>query len=241
MVEIFVAGRASTGFAPVIGVLRARRWLPVTVGYVLLLIGVTVVLSAADPDVQERVIDHSSTNLHNLLNGHVGTLFSSAAVIGDTDGALSIVPLFACLLALAELRFGALHTMRVFLAGHIGATLVVALGLWVAVTAQWLPESIGRAEDVGISYGAVALFGSLVAVVPPRFQTAWATAWLLVAMEGVLEGRTFTNCGHLVAYGIGVALGVAMIARTPVLRRPTWLELGLLACAGLLASTFLSA
>lgn len=231
MVGISVAERASA----------QRRWLPVTVGYVLLLVIVTMALADADADVQERVIEHSSTNLHNLLHGHVGTLLSSAAVIGDTDSALSIVPLFACLLALAELRFGALQTVRVFLAGHIGATLLVALGLWVAVDAEWLPRSIGHAEDVGISYGAVALFGSLVALVPPRLQTAWATLWLLVAMEGVLAGRTFTNVGHLVSYGIGVALGVAMINRERVAHRPTWLDLGLLGCAGLLASTFLSA
>ncbi|WP_405133272.1 rhomboid-like protein [Nocardia sp. NBC_01388] len=242
MVEIFMAGRASAGFTPVISVLRRRRWLPVTVGYVFLLVVITMVLAADNESDAERVIAQSSTNLHNLLNGHVGTLFSSAFVIGDTDSALTSVPLFACLLALVELRLGALHTVRIFLTGHIGATLVVAVGLWVTVAQHWLPASVDFAEDVGISYGAMALFGSLVALVPEKFQVVWATVWLAIAVEGVVGGETFTNVGHLVSYCIGLAIGVVMINRGVSMRhRPTALDLVLLSCAGLLAGTFMSA
>jgi hypothetical protein len=239
MVGLLTAERASIDVG---AALRRRRWLPVTTGYALLLTVITLFLSAAHPDVQDRVIARTSTNLHNLLGGHLSTLFSSAFVLGDTDSALLDVPLLACLLALAELRFGPWSTVRVFLAGHVGATVLVAVGLWAGVAAGWLPASIGDAEDVGISYGAMGVFGAFVALVPERWRIGWAMVWLLIAIEGVEAGRTFTNVGHLVSYSIGLAVGTVMIHRGVVARRRlTWIDTDLLACAAFLASTFLTA
>ncbi|MGQ4596305.1 rhomboid-like protein [Nocardia sp. R6R-6] len=222
---------------------QARWWwpkLPATAGYLAGLIIVSVVFSVLSDSAQTRMVLHASTNLHNLLSGRVATLLSSAFVIGDVVGAWVIIPLLAGLLALAELRFGALRLIRVFLAGHVGTTLFVAAGLWVGVEAGWVPASIRWSEDVGVSYGAMALVGALVAALPSRWRGAWATAWLAVAIGGVLTAQTFTHVGHLVAFTIGTAAGFVMIrARTVSGRTLTRVEAALLAVTALLAAILL--
>ncbi|WP_454198000.1 hypothetical protein [Nocardia sp. Marseille-Q1738] len=90
----------------------------------------------------------TSAILHNLPSGRVWTLLYGAFVIGDVVGAWAIIPLLAGLLALAELRLGAGRLVRVFLACHIGATLLVAAGLWLGVEAGWVPASVRWTEDV---------------------------------------------------------------------------------------------
>jgi len=218
---------------------RAPR-LPATFGYLAALVVVTVIFSALTESAQSTMVLHASTNLHNLLDGRIGTLFSSALVIGDVSAAWIIIPLLGCLLALAELRFGAVHLIRVFLAGHIGATLLVAGGLWIAVELDWLPASIRWAQDVGVSYGAMALVGAIVVAVPHRWRIAWATVWFIVAAEGVLIEHTFTNVGHLVSFCIGTAGGFGMIrANAAPMRRLTGVESALLAVSGILAAILL--
>ncbi|WP_405166969.1 hypothetical protein OG203_18795 [Nocardia sp. NBC_01499] len=222
----------------------ASRWwrprVPATVGYLVVLVAVTSVFSALSDSAQSKVVLHASTNLHNLLQGRVVTLLSSALVIGDVGTAWLIMPLLASLLALAELRFGALHMVRVFLAGHIGATLLVAAGLWVAVEFDWLPASVRWSEDVGVSYGAMALIGALVFVVPGRLRIAWAVGWFAAAIGGVLLGQSFTNVGHLVAFCIGSAVGYGMIrTKVPVTRQFTRVERALLATSAILAAAIL--
>ncbi|MCC3326663.1 rhomboid-like protein [Nocardia abscessus] len=221
---------------------RSRWWpprLPATAVYLSGLIAVSVVFSVLSDSAQTRMVLHASTNLHNLLSGRVGTLLASAFVIGDVVGAWVIIPLLACLLALAELRFGALHAVHVFLAGHIGATVLVAAGLWIGVEAGWVPASIRWAEDVGVSYGAMALIGALVAAVPYRWRIAWATMWFIVAVEGVLIGQTFTHVGHLVAFTIGAAVGFFMARAKTVTRRLTRVENALLGVSAILAAILL--
>ncbi|MFI9504265.1 rhomboid-like protein [Nocardia sp. NPDC052566] len=233
------------------------RRLPVTLGYLTVLTLSAAAFTVLSDSAESRVVMHASTNLHNLLRGHVGTLFSSAFVIGDIAAAFLIIPLFACLLAFAELRFGSRRLLRIFLAGHIGATLLVAAGLWVAVTADWLPDSIAWAEDVGVSYGAMAVVGALTVALPQRWQTVWATTWLLLATEGVVVGQTFTNVGHLLALAIGLAVAYGLLRPSTGEREPkaprnrprpgpitpaqrlTRLESGLLAASVILAAGLL--
>lgn len=190
---------------------RRRLWLrlPVTLAYAALLLVVGLVLSLAGGRIQSAVAEHASTNLHNLLHGHVGTLIASAFV---TDGGvLTMVPLLACVLALVELRLGSRRMLVSFVAGHIGATLLVALGLVVGVTAGWVSASVERAEDIGVSYGAMALIGVLMAVLPKQWRLPWAQSWLAIGILGILLGKTFTNVGHLTALAIGLGLAQLMI------------------------------
>ena len=105
-----------------------------------------------------------------------------------------------------------------FAIGHIGATLLVAAGLPTAVELGWLPLSVSLATDVGMSYGAAAVLGSLTAAIPPRWRPAWIGWSLAVGMAVVAVGRDFTDVGHAVA----LALGMLMATR---FRRPA-LDIG---------------
>ncbi|MFB7718070.1 rhomboid family intramembrane serine protease [Nocardia sp. NPDC056100] len=212
-----------------------RLFLPVTYGYAALLISVTVLLSILSEATQTRVVLHASTNLYNLLHGRIGTLFSSAFVIDDLQSAAVIIPLLACLLALAEMKFGALRLLRIFVVGHVGATVIVALGLWIAVSANWLPVEVTHVSDVGVSYGAMALIGAFIALVPSRWKPTWAITWLAVAVAGVAMGRTFTNVGHLLAFSIGLLAGYRVLrrGRTELPKLNAW-EGGLLTAASIL-------
>lgn len=240
MVGTSAAARAQAEVRSALADLRRRHWLPVTVGYVAALVAVAVIYAKAGPEVQARILADTSTNLQNLRHGRIGTLLSSAFVIGDTDSTITNVPLLACLLVLVELRFGALRVIWTFLAGHIGATLLVAAGLWVGIRMHWLPGSLGDSEDVGISYGAMTLFGSLIVIVPKGSRIPWAVVWLAIAVKGVVDIRDFTSVGHLLAYLIGTGIGVLMIARgRPGEYRMSWFDVVPLVAASALAVSFL--
>ena len=182
--------------------LRLAR-IPVTVTYAVILTCVTTALLALDPSVHDRVIRHTSTNLHNLSHGHVGTLLGSAFVI-DAGPIYTWLPGLMCLLALAELLWRSGRLLVAFVVGHIGATLLVALGLTAAVELGWLPVSVSRATDVGMSYGAIAVLGALTAAMPRRWRPAWIGWWLPIGLAVVAIGRDFTDVGHAVALVLGM-------------------------------------
>ena len=74
------------------------------------------------------MIRHASTNLHNLSHGHLGTLLGSAFVV-DAGPIYDWLPGLVCLLALAELLWRSARLVVAFAVGHVGATLLVAVGL----------------------------------------------------------------------------------------------------------------
>jgi hypothetical protein len=220
-----------------------RRWMPipVTTVYVTVLLAFGVLLAEMNSTSQSRMLFHFSTNLHNLTNGHLATLISSALV---TDGpAWTMVPLLGCVLALAEIRFGSRRLVEAFLAGHIGATLLVAVGLYISVNAGWISASVDRAEDVGVSYGAMAVIGIFAAVLPQRWRVRWAAVWLTTGIVGIALGHTFTNVGHCIALSIGLVLAAVMIRHNWIGRVSTHpfskIELGLLVVAAALGGCFL--
>ncbi len=221
----------------------AAFWLPATYGYVGLLIAVAIALTLVGGSTATRIVLHASTNLHNLADGRFGTLFSSAFVVSEGAATVFIiVPLLACLLALAERRFGTVKLMHTFLLGHIGTTVLVAVGLWVAVESQLVPNSITMVEDVGVSYGAMTVVGALIAVLPAHRRFVWAASWLTLALGGVLVWHTFTNVGHFLALCLGLGIGRLMIRRQVAPLHPfNWLEYLLLAVGSVFACLMLLA
>jgi hypothetical protein len=181
----------------------------ITVAYAVIVTSVTIVLYALGPQVQDRVISHVSTNLHNLSRGHFGTLLGSAFVI-DAGPIYVWLPGLVCLLAVAELTYRSGLLVMAFATGHIGATLLVAAGLTGAVELGWLPLSISRATDVGMSYGAAAVLGSLTAAIPARWRPAWIGWFLAVGVAVVAVGRDFTDVGHAVALGLGMLIATRL-------------------------------
>jgi hypothetical protein len=160
------------------------------------------------PHARDVIIQRTSTNLHNLAHGHIGTLLGSAFVV-DAGPIYFWLPFLTCLLVLAELQLRTIRLMVAFLVGHIGATLVVAVALAGAIEFGWLPVSIARASDVGMSYGALAVLGALTGTLPARWRPAWVGWWIAAAITAAIVGGDFTDAGHTVA----VILGLLVSAR----------------------------
>src|SRR2546423_303305 len=133
------------------GVLWSLMRVRVTVGYAVVLITIGATLLAFGSTVPDLVVSHVSTNLHNLANGYLGTLIGSAFVTEGRD-IYAILPGLVCLLALAELVWCGRRLVLTFVLGHVGATVMVAAGLAVAITAGWLPGTVSRGQDAGVSY-----------------------------------------------------------------------------------------
>ena len=184
-----------------------------TVGYLAALIAVSTTMLMLSPQAQDRVIRRASTNLHNLSQGRLGTLIGSAFVV-EAGPMWFWLPFLTCLLVLAELHLRTFRLLVAFLVGHIGATLVVAAALATAVKMGWIPWSITRASDVGMSYGALAALGALTATIPRPLRPAWIGWWLSVSVAAAIIGGEFTNAGHAVAVSLGVL--VSLRFRAPV-------------------------
>ncbi len=196
--------------------LRADR-LRVTAAYTAMLLAVSVTLTALGAHTRAAVVSEMSTNLHNLAHGHLGTLVASAFVSDGGDVYLWL-PGLVCLLALGELIWRGRGLLITFAVGHIGATLILAVGLVAAVETGWLPFSVARATDVGSSYGAACVLGALTASMPLRWRPAWIGWWLGIALVATLDAD-FTAFGHVLALllGMGLSFRLPSIARwTPV-------------------------
>lgn len=174
-----------------------------TVGYMAVVAAVSFAILVLGPHARDVVIQHASTNLHNLAHWHVGTLLGSAFVV-DAGPIYFWMPFLTCLLVIAELQLHTIRLMVAFLVGHIGATLLVAVVLAASVEFGWLPVSIARASDVGMSYGALAVLGALTATIPPRWRPAWVGWWIAAGIVGAIMGDDFTDAGHTVAVILGV-------------------------------------
>jgi hypothetical protein len=191
--------------------------LRVTTAYALALVAVSGTLTALGPHTRDAVVSRMSTNLHNLAHGHLSTLVGSAFV-EDGGDVFVWLPGLVCLLALGELIWRSRGLLIAFVVGHVGATLLVAVGLVAAVEAGWLPTSVARASDVGVSYGAVCVLGALTASIPSRWRAVWIGWWLGIGVAAAL-GTDFTPFGHILALllGMGLSYRLRPIARwTPI-------------------------
>jgi hypothetical protein len=208
-----------------------------TIAYAVIVTGVTVALYTLGPKVADWVVRHVSTNLHNLSRGHFATLLESALVI-DAGPIYVWLPGLVCLLALAELMWGSVRLVVAFVAGHVGATLLVAAGLTAAVELGWLPVSVSRAADVGMSYGAMAVLGSLTTALPRRWRPAWMGWYLAAGVAVVAVVRDFTDAGHVVALALGMLMSTRF-GRPHDWTPARWVMLGVAAPFGylVLAST----
>jgi len=210
------------------GLASGAASVPVTAAYAAVLVAVGVTLAVLGSGAHDAVVTHMSTNLHNLAHGEVGTLVGSAFV---TDGGdiYAWLPGLVCLLVLGELIWRGWRLVITLTVAHIGATLLVAAGLAVAIKAGWLPISVADASDVGISYCAAGLLGALTASVPSRWRPAWIGWWVGTATAAVVAtGADFTAVGHAVA----LLLGLGLSYRLPGTARWTPIRVVLLAGGG---------
>jgi hypothetical protein len=191
------------------GFLSRLAHVRITLGYALALVTVSAALVVLGPRVRAHVIAVASTNLHNLARGHLTTLVGSAFVT-DAGPIWFWLPCLVCLLALAELIWRSGRLALVFATGHVGTTLLVAIGLTVAIEFHYLPLSISHASDVGVSYGAVAVLGALTAAIPRRWKPVWLAWWVPVGIAAAVLSDDFTDVGHSIALVLGLLVSTRL-------------------------------
>lgn len=184
--------------------LPAAASVRVTVGYAVALLVIYLILAGLGPHAHDVAVSRMSTNVHNLARGHLGTLIGSAFV-NDGGELFFWLPGLVCLLALGELMWRGTGLLITFAVGHVGATLIVAVGLVAAIETGMLPVSVARASDVGISYGAMCVLGAFTAAMPARWRGVWVGWWLGTAVVAA-AGADFTAVGHVVALLLGIGL-----------------------------------
>ncbi|HEY3467835.1 MAG TPA: rhomboid-like protein [Amycolatopsis sp.] len=182
---------------------------PFTFGYLVLLLGTTLLLKFADPAVGAKLLQLSSTDAHNLWRRPLTSLLTSALWLSD-EGWLAYVVIFAIAVAPLERRFGARRAATVFFSGHVLATLVTELPVMALISAHVLPSSAGRWLDIGVSYGFFTTAGTLVFLLRGRarlgalaaVEAFIAAIWLADAPASL--DSVVTLLGHAVAAHFGL-------------------------------------
>lgn len=198
----------ATGRQAVVEAVRLVRHSDLAIIYVVVLVGVTVVLSVLGSHTYDSVVANSSTNLANLRQRPWAVLLASAFVVSSPWG-LWLLPFLLLLYAAAQRWVGRLGTIVVAAVGHVGATLVVATGLSAGIARGLLRRATVLHEiDVGVSYGMVCVAAFLIARVPGRWRVPYtAVVVAYVAVPFALE-PSFTGAGHSVSFVLGALLAV---------------------------------
>lgn len=193
----------------IVGYLSRLR---ITIAYFTLAAVVAIVMDQLGPRTQWHVLHEASTNLHNLGDGHLATLVTSAFLTDGEPNWLWFAGV-AALFGAAEWLAGSRRFLLTAAVGHIGATALVAAGLFVGIHADWLADSLSMAVDVGVSYAAAAVAGSMIRYLPGSWKIVWATGWIVVVSTAAISDPSFTAFGHATALSIGFALAAIYLRR----------------------------
>lgn len=164
----------------------------------------------------------ASTNLHNLQSHPLDVLFVSAFWVETAWLFWPVAALVLVVLGVAERLLGSWWTLGVFVAGHVGGTLVTVAGIAVGVTSGRLPSELTYAVDVGPSYGLAAVAAVLAVRTPGRRRRIARAGVLILALAATAAvERDFTAAGHLVAAVLGLAVAPVVLPRgRPRAERP---------------------
>ncbi|MFD0002595.1 rhomboid-like protein [Streptomyces sp. NPDC127178] len=196
---------------------------PLTFGYVCVLLLTHGWLSFGMSAEQASVLlEYISTNLTNLADHPISALLGSALFFNGTlthvmslefAGTLLTLGLgIGCFLARAEYRWGRFPAFAVFLAGHVGATLLTALVIRVALRHGWYGDYVRDTLDYGISYGAQTVMAASTPALPRSARLPWIVflfAWPFAGAEWYGALPDFTTIGHLFAAALGFAFLLA--------------------------------
>jgi hypothetical protein len=192
-----------------------RQWRPRIIGYVrsapgtyaylFVLLITSWILQTSSSRIANALLQERSTNLHHLATDPLRVLFSSAFWVGSFTDWVAWVALFSIFVAPVERWIGTGRTATVFVLGHVGATLITAGGLWVALHSDLVESSVENARDVGASYGFAAVAALLTYRLSGRRQALYAAGLVAFAGVSLALNHNFTYWGHLIALAIGFA------------------------------------
>ncbi|MFI6866705.1 rhomboid-like protein [Nocardia sp. NPDC050406] len=192
---------------------RARRALrdhlagaPASVAYAFTLFVTWWTLRGASELTGDRLIFSASTNLANMRRDPIQVLVASAFWV-DGPFPWEFIIVFLVVMAAAERWLGTLRWIFVFASGHIGATLITVTGIAHAVDRHVIPLRVAVASDVGPSYGISAVLAALTFRLRGWPRWAWLALLVLIYGAAMVDGRTFTDYGHVLALLIGLMIG----------------------------------
>ncbi|MGW2383152.1 rhomboid-like protein [Streptomyces lincolnensis] len=179
---------------------------PFTFAFGAVLVVTSLIAAYGDPALVHALHQGSSTDVAHLVRMPVLVLVASAVwVAGGLVSPFTVG--FLVVLTALERRVGGVRTACVFLLGHVLATLATEVPVGVGVLVGYLPDSSLHRLDYGVSFGVAAGVGALGGVLRP-----WV-GWPLLGVFGWMLVRNLvaftdpmTNWGHLIAFGIGVAV-----------------------------------
>lgn len=189
------------------------RTAPVTNIYLALLAFTTWLLLRTSPQLRAAFLSSQSTNLHQLSINPVPVLLRSAFYVTPTELVLWLVT-FTVVLAPLERWTGSVRWLVAFWTGHIGATLVTAVGIWWAIRTGQASRGVAFMIDVGASYGFATLLGLTTYWFAGRGRWIWSLGFLAMWVTIMIADPEITGAGHLVAYLLGLAL-YPMVKRLP--------------------------
>ncbi|MEC3975432.1 rhomboid-like protein [Amycolatopsis sp. H20-H5] len=207
--------RAGQPVTPLSALASAARFVPTpartpfTFGYLVVLLGTTLLLKYGDPAFTDKLLTLSSTDAHNLWRRPLTSLASSALWLADEGWPIYVV-IFAVAVGPLERRIGAARTAKVFFSGHVLATLATEVPIMALISAHVLPGSSGRWLDIGVSYGFFTTAGALVFLLSGRTRLlALVTMELFVALIWVSDDplsmeSVLTLLGHACAAHFGL-------------------------------------
>ena len=116
-----------------------------------------------------------------------------------------VVIVFALVSVPVEDWLGTARWLVVFLAGHVGATLLTALGIYAWTNNGAHDRHLLHTVDVGVSYGLYTIAAVLIYRLPNRWRVPYAVVLIASLSIATMYDATFTDIGHLCAVAIGFA------------------------------------
>ena len=147
---------------------------PATFLYLAILTVTTWVLVGASSGVVDAMLREQSTNLSHLGSDPIRVLVRSAFWLSNYE-LLFWAVLYVVVLAPAERWLGTGRWLIAFAAGHVGATLLTATGVWLAIRGGIASHHLEDAVDVGVSYGFAAVAALFTYRLSGRWRPIWAT------------------------------------------------------------------
>ncbi|MEU4209904.1 rhomboid-like protein [Streptomyces sp. NPDC026206] len=183
----------------------------------LLIIGITsLVITAASEGLESFLLHRTSSNIHELHKHPLQSVLISGFWIADPSSFLLYVVLFELVHANVERWTGTLRWLVTVAVAHIAATLISQEVLLMSIQSHSAPRSMKHVVDIGVSYGLAGAAGILTYRVPRPWRWLYLAGAVLFFAVPLTAGGTYTDIGHAIALGLGLACW-------PLTRgRPTW-------------------
>ncbi|WP_200862922.1 rhomboid-like protein [Amycolatopsis orientalis] len=200
-----------------LSLIPSPRSTPFTFGYLVLLLGTSLLIRFGSSKLTDKLLAASSTDAHNMARHPFTALLTSAFWIAD-GGWLPYAVIFAIAVAPFERRFGGLRTALVFFSGHVFATIATELPVMALIHTDVLPHSAGRWLDIGVSYGFLTTAGVLVAMLRGRSRIVGIAALELFVIGVYVTDDPATLASVVTVLGHACAAHFGLLVWGPRLR-----------------------